>query len=165
MHIFLPSDQALAGMKEIGIAATAQNHPVLLGHNQRRWWGDERAAYAIPIRKMMAAGVLVGGGTDGPVVPVDPFLSMWWMTTRGTLNGYRLGPEHSIEARDALRLYTVENARIMGVERDRGSVEVGKLADLAVLSQDILSVPAEDIRNTRALLTLVGGREVFRQGM
>jgi predicted amidohydrolase YtcJ len=114
---------------------------------------------------MMAAGVLVGGGTDGPVVPVDPFLSMWWMTTRGTLNGYRLGPEHAIEARDALQLYTVENARIMGVERDRGSIAVGKLADLAVLSQDILSVPAEDIRNTRALLTLVGGREVFRQGM
>ena len=165
MHIFLPSDRALAGMKEIGIAATAQNHPVLLGHNQRRWWGDERAAYAIPIRKMMEAGVLVGGGTDGPVVPVDPFLSMWWMTTRGTLNGYRLGPEHAIAARDALRLYTIENARIMGVERDRGSVEPGKLADLAVLSQDILAVPAEEIRNTRALLTLVGGREVFRQGM
>jgi hypothetical protein len=165
MHIFMPSDAALAGMRELGIAATAQNHPVLLGHNQRRWWGDERAAYAIPIRKMLDAGVLTGGGTDGPVVPVDPFLSLWWMTTRGTLNGYKLGPEHAISAAEALRLYTIDNARIMGVDRDRGSIEVGKLADLAVLSQDILSVPPEEIRGTRALMTLVGGREVFRSGM
>ncbi len=165
MHIFLPSDAALAGMREIGIAATAQNHPVLLGHNQRRWWGDERAAYAIPIRKMLEAGVLTGGGTDGPVVPVDPFLSLWWMTTRGTLNGYTLGPEHAIAPSDALRLYTIANARIMGVERERGSIEVGKLADLAVLSQDILAVAPNEIRRTSALITLVGGREVYRSGM
>jgi predicted amidohydrolase YtcJ len=163
MHIFLPSDAAIAGMRDLGIVATAQNHPVLLGHNQRRWWGDERAAYAIPIRKLNEAGILVGGGTDGPVVPVDPFLSMWWMTTRGTLNGYKLGPEHAISASDALRLYTINNARIMGLARERGSIEVGKLADLAVLSQDVLSVPPETIRDTRALMTIVGGKVVFER--
>ena len=74
MHLFHPSDAALKKMAELGIAATMQDHPVLLGHNQRRWWGDEHAAYAIPIRKAIDAGVLVGGGTDGPVVPVDPYL-------------------------------------------------------------------------------------------
>ena len=163
MHIFLPRDAAIAGMRELGIVATAQNHPVLLGHNQRRWWGDERAAYAIPIRKLNEAGILVGGGTDGPVVPVDPFLSMWWMTTRGTLSGYKLGPEHAISAADALRLYTINNARIMGVAGERGSIEVGKLADLTVLSQDVLSVPPEAIRDTRALMTVVGGKVVFER--
>ena len=165
MHLFHPSDAALRRMATIGIAATMQDHPVLLGHNQRRWWGDERAAYAIPIRKAIDAGVLVGGGTDGPVVPVDPFLSMWWMTTRQVLKGYALGTEHAITPREALTLYTINNARIMGVEKERGSIEPGKLADLAVLSQDILSVPLDAIRETKALMTAVGGKVVYRNGL
>ena len=165
MHIFHPTDAAIAKMAEIGVMATVQDHPVLLGHNQRRWWGDERAADAIPIRKLIDRGILVGGGTDGPVVPVDPFLSMWWMTTRQVLKGYVLGREHAISAKEALTLYTINNARIMGVERERGSIEPGKLADLAVLSQDILAVPPNAIRDTKALLTVVGGRIVHRRGI
>jgi hypothetical protein len=165
MHVFHPSEAAIAKMAEIGIAATVQDHPVLLGHNQRRWWGDERAASAIPIRKLIDAGVLVGGGTDGPVVPVDPFLAMWWMTTRQVLKGYALGREHAITAKEALALYTINNARIMGVAKERGSIEAGKLADLAVLSQDILAVEPDAIARTKALLTVVGGRIVHRSGM
>jgi hypothetical protein len=165
MHIFLPSPAALSRMAALGVMATAQNHPVLLGHNQRRWWGDERAAYAIPIRRIIDAGVHVGGGTDAPVVPGDPFQSMWWMTTRGTLAGYRLGPEHAITAREALRLYTASNAVLMGAEAELGSIEPGKHADLVVLSQDLLAVEPERIRETRALMTLLGGRVVHRAGM
>jgi predicted amidohydrolase YtcJ len=165
MHIFHPSDAAIRKMAQIGIVATVQDHPVLLGHNQRRWWGDERAAYAIPIRKLLDAGILLGGGSDGPVVPVDPFLSMWWMTTRQVLKGYRLGPEHAITAREALKLYTIDNARILGVQNERGSIEPGKLADLVVLSQDILAVPPDSIRDTKALLTVLGGRIVHRAGI
>ena len=77
-------------------------------------------AMRFSIRKTIDAGVLVGGGTDGPVVPVDPFLSMWWMTTRQVLKGYALGTEHAITAKEALTLYTINNARIMGVEKERG---------------------------------------------
>jgi predicted amidohydrolase YtcJ len=165
MHLFHPSQAALKAMAEIGVMATMQDHPVLLGHNQRRWWGDEHAAYAIPIREAIDAGILVGGGTDGPVVPVDPFLSMWWMTTRQVLKGYALGKEHAITPKEALQLYTINNARIMGVEHERGSIEVGKLADLAVLSQDVLSVPADAIRDTKAHLTVVGGKIVYRNGL
>lgn len=165
MHVFLPSDEAIAKMKEIGVVATVQDHPVLLGHNQRRWWGDERAAAAIPIRRLIDSGLLVGGGSDGPIVPVDPFLSMWWMVTRETLSGYALGPDQAISIEEALELYTINNARLMGVEADRGSIDPGKLADLTVLSQDLLDIPADEIRNTRALLTMVGGKVVYRDGM
>jgi hypothetical protein len=143
MHIFHPSDAAMRKMAEIGILATVQDHPVLLGHNQRRWWGDERAADAIPIRKLIDAGILVGGGTDGPVVPVDPFLSMWWMTTRQVLKGYVLGREHAITAKEALQLYTINNARILGVEKERGSIEAGKLADLVVWKPAFFGVKPE----------------------
>jgi predicted amidohydrolase YtcJ len=165
MHLFHPSDAALKKMAELGIMATMQDHPVLLGHNQRRWWGDEHAAYAIPIRKAIDAGVVVGGGTDGPVVPVDPYLSMWWMTTRQVLKGYALGKEHAITAKEALQLYTINNARVLGVEKDRGSIETGKLADLVVISQDVLSVAPDAIRDTKALLTAVGGKVVYRSGI
>jgi len=165
MHIFLPTPAALTEMARLGVMATAQNHPVLLGHNQRRWWGDERAAYSIPIRRIIDAGVHVGGGTDAPVVPGDPFQSMWWMTTRGTLAGYRLGPEHAITPREALTLYTRNNAVLLGAEAELGSIEVGKRADLVVISQDILAVDAERIRDTRALMTMLEGRIVHRQGM
>jgi predicted amidohydrolase YtcJ len=165
MHLFHPSEANLKMMAELGIHATMQDHPVLLGHNQKRWWGDEHAAYAIPIRETIDAGVLVGGGTDGPVVPVDPYLSMWWMTTRQVLKGYALGTEHAITSKEALQLYTINNARIQGVEKDRGSIETGKYADLVVISQDLLAVPADKIRETRALLTVVGGKIVFRSGI
>ena len=165
MHIFLPTDAALKTMADIGIMATVQDHAVLLGHNQRRWWGDERAAYAIPIRKIIDADIMVGGGSDGPVVPFDPFQSMWWMTTRQTLNGYALGPEQAITPREALTLYTINNAIIMGVEKDRGSIEPGKLADLVVLSKDILNIPRDEIRDTRAMMTLLGGKVVHRAGI
>ena len=162
MHVFLPGAAALDSLAASGIRLTVQDHPVLLGHNQRRWWGDERAAAAIPIRTLLDAGFDVGGGSDGPVVPVDPFLSMWWMVTRGTLKGYTLGPEHGITAAEALELYTVNNARILGVVDERGSIEVGKRADLAVLSQDLLAVEPAAIRDTRALMTVLDGRVVYR---
>jgi predicted amidohydrolase YtcJ len=87
------------------------------------------------------------------------------MTTRQVLKGYVLGAEHAITAKEALTLYTINNARIMGTEKDRGSIEPGKLADLAVLSQDILAVPPDAIRNTKALMTLLGGKIVHRAGM
>ncbi|WP_376099330.1 amidohydrolase [Roseomonas sp. CCTCC AB2023176] len=165
MHIFLPTPEALSRMARLGIMATVQNHPVLLGHNQRRWWGDERAAYSIPIRAILDAGIQTAGGTDAPVVPGDPFQSMWWMVTRGTLAGYRLGPEQAITAAEALRIYTRGTAALLGAEEELGSIEVGKRADLVVLSQDLLTVEPERIRETRALMTVVEGRVVHRAGM
>jgi predicted amidohydrolase YtcJ len=165
VHLFHPTGWVLKEMAEIGIMATMQDHPVLLGHNQRRWWGDERAAFAVPIREAIDAGVVVGGGTDAPIAPVDPFLSMWWMTTRQVLKGYVLGKQHAITQREALALYTINNARIQGVDKDRGSIEDGKLADLVVLSQDITTVAPDAIRDTKALLTMVGGKIVYRNGI
>ena len=82
-----------------------------------------------------------------------------------TLNGYVLGPEPAITAGEVLTLYTINNAIVLGVEKDRGSIEKGKLADLVVLSQDLLGVAKDKIRDTRAMMSLVGGKGVFREGM
>ena len=73
VHIFLPSERALATIKRLGLRVTVQDQPVKLGHNMVRYWGEERAARSIPVRTIVAAGIPTGGGTDAPVVDWNPF--------------------------------------------------------------------------------------------
>jgi len=157
MHMHNPTQEVFARIRDAGILVTAQNQSVLLGANKVKWWGRPRAEWSTPIRRMIDEGLLVGGGTDGPIVPIDPFICMWWMVTRQTLQGDCLGPDQGITVREALELYTINNARIMGVETDRGSIEAGKLADLVVLDRDFMAGEPNAIRGTQALLTVLGG--------
>jgi len=161
MHMHNPTQEVFARIREADILVTAQNQSVLLGANKVKWWGRERAEWSTPIRRMIDEGLLVGGGTDGPIVPIDPFICMWWMVTRQTLQGDCLGPEQGISVREALELYTINNARIMGVVADRGSIKAGKLADLVVLDQNFLECAPDRIRDTKALLTVLGGDVVY----
>lgn len=162
VHAFLPSARAIERIKKLGLYVTMQDQPVSLGHNMLRYWGEERAARAIPIRSMLAAHIPVGGGTDAPVVDPNPFISMWWMTTRGTLpKGDVLGIDQGISREDALRIYTMGSARIERMEDRIGSLEPGKLADLVVVSEDLLTVPPERIRQLHSVFTMVGGKVVY----
>ena len=92
MHVFLPRDDHLERIDELGILPTVQNHPTYLGRNMEELWGPERATEAIPIRTLLDQGMRVGGGTDAPVVPWFPFESIWWMVTRETVTAGTLGP-------------------------------------------------------------------------
>src|ERR1700733_1774224 len=167
MHVFLPTAGALARIKRMGLRATVQDHPVKLGHNMVRYWGEERAARSIPVKTIMAAGIPTGGGTDAPVVDWNPFESIWWMVTRKIFaqGGVRvLGPEEAIGREEALRLYTVGSAETCFAEKSVGTLEPGKLADLAVLSADPLTVGDDALRDIRSHLTIVGGKTVHRDG-
>ncbi|MGP4014312.1 amidohydrolase [Saccharopolyspora sp. 5N708] len=163
MHLFLPSGQNMARMREMGLLASVQDHPVLLGFNQVRWWGQERGARAIPIREILDAGLVVGGGTDAPVVPPSPLWSLGWMVTRETLRGDVLGPEQGITPREALHLYTLGSARTQFAEHDLGTIEPGKHADLAVLDADPLTVEPRSIRDIGVDMTIVDGRVVHER--
>jgi predicted amidohydrolase YtcJ len=168
MHIFLPTKESLEKIKRIGLWTTVQDHPVKLGHNMIRYWGDERAASAIPIRTIVAAGIPAGGGTDAPVVDWNPFESMWWMTTRNIFIQGRtevLGADEAISREQALRLYTVGSAGVAFAEDRLGSLAPGKLADLAVLSDDFLTVPDDRLRNIQSVMTMVGGKIVHRDDL
>jgi predicted amidohydrolase YtcJ len=168
MHIFLPTQESLDKIKRLGLRTTVQDHPVKLGHNMVRYWGEERAARSIPVRSIIDMGIPTGGGTDAPVVDWNPFESMWWMTTRQIFAGGKvriLGPEEAISREEALRLYTMGSAGIEFMEDRAGSLEPRKLADLAVLSDDLLTVPDEAMRGITSLLTMVGGRIVHRNGL
>lgn len=168
MHVFLPSAEALAKMKRLGLRATVQDHPVKLGHNMIRYWGEKRAARSIPVRTLLDAGIPTGGGTDAPVVDWNPFESIWWMTTRKVFaqGGIRaLGAEEAVAREEALRLYTQGSAEVCFMEHSLGSLEPGKLADIAVLSADPLTIPETELRGIRSCLTVVGGKIVHRGGV
>jgi predicted amidohydrolase YtcJ len=161
MHGFLPSAADMTRLKRLHVAVTVQDHPVLLGFNMVQWWGKDRAAYTYPLDAELAKGLIIGGGSDSPVVPTNPFLSIWWMVTRDTLTSGVLGREHAISRAQALRTYTMGSAYPQFADDQVGSLETGKLADFVILSQDLLTVPAKRIPDTTALATFVGGRQVY----
>jgi hypothetical protein len=168
MHLFLPTAGALAKMKRLGLRATVQDHPVKLGHNMVRYWGEERAARSIPVKTILAAGIPTGGGTDAPVVDWNPFESIWWMTTRKIFAQGKtrvLGADEAIGREDALRLYTKGSAETCFADHVVGTLEPGKLADLAVLSADPFAVADDALRDIRSHLTMVGGKVVYRDGI
>jgi predicted amidohydrolase YtcJ len=164
-HVFLPTNGSIEKMRELRLVATGQDHPTYLGWNQIRLWGPERAGYAVPLRKLLDSGIVIGGGTDAPVVPHNPFLSIWWMVTRKTLTAGPdpLGPEQAITVKEALRVYTINSAYCLNWEDKIGSIEVGKLADFVVLDTDILTCPEDDIKNINVLMTIIGGRIVYNK--
>lgn len=161
MHIFLPTQRALDKMKALGVGCTVQDHPTYLGANQVKYWGEERGRYAIPNRKLLDEGFIVGGGSDAPVVHWDPFLSLWWMVTRNTITAGVLGPDQKVTREEALTMYTQNSAYYSFEENVRGSIEPGKWADLAVLDRNYLSIPENDIKNIKVLKTMMGGKFVY----
>lgn len=128
-----------------------------------RYLGDEIVARAIPVRWMIDHMGLesVAQGTDFPINPLNPFMNMSIMVTRKDVNGTVYGIDQAITREEALQLYTSAAARYSFSEHKSGSIEPGKLADLAILSGDPLTVPENDLKDIVALRTMVAGRIVF----
>ncbi|MFB9302102.1 amidohydrolase [Kibdelosporangium philippinense] len=161
MHLFLPSHAGMKTMKRMGILATVQDHPVLLGDNMVKWWGRERAGRGIPVRDLIDAGLVVAGGTDAPVVPPSPLWSLGWMTTRKTLQDEILGAGQAITPAEALHLYTAGSAYTQFAEHSVGTLTPGKRADLVVLDGNPLTCRRDEIRDIKVQETMVDGRTVY----
>jgi predicted amidohydrolase YtcJ len=121
---------------------------------------------APPIKTAMRLGLNIGGGTDANrVMSYNPFVSLKWMTDGRTVDGLPTrGAAELISREEALRLYTTGSAWFTFDDDKRGTLEAGRLADLAVLDKDYLTVPPEEIGTLTALLTMVGGRIVHAVG-
>ncbi|MDR3464774.1 MAG: amidohydrolase [Xanthobacteraceae bacterium] len=130
-----------------------------------RFLGRATADRAVPTRTLIDTLGMdsLGAGTDFPVNPINPFLNMYVMITRKDPNGTVYGASEAITREQALRLYTSSASRYMFDEGRKGSLEVGKMADLVVLSADLLTVPDEQIRDIKADMTFVGGKLVFQR--
>jgi predicted amidohydrolase YtcJ len=118
-------------------------------------------------RKLLDAGARILNGTDAPVEDVSPVQNFHASVTRAGADGQPPGgfdPGQKLSRAEALRSMTLDAAYGSFAERERGSIEVGKLADLVVLSQDILAVPDDALMKTEVLATVVGGRVLYEKG-
>ena len=127
--------------------------------------GPERARYTYAFKSLMNAGATVAFGSDWSVAPANPVYGIYAAVTRATLDGAHPNgwvPEEKVSVEEALVAYTRNGAFASFEEDDKGSLSVGKLADIVILEQDITRVPAQDIRKVRVSETLVGGRSVYQ---
>jgi predicted amidohydrolase YtcJ len=120
--------------------------------------GEERAGItSYPWRDLIRTGAIIGNGTDVPVEPIDPIASYYASVSRMTVENERFFPEHVMTREEALISYTLNNAIAAFEEDIKGTLSPGKLADIVVLSQDILTVAEEAIPDTEVDMTIVGG--------
>ncbi len=127
--------------------------------------GKERVNRAYSWRTLLSKHVRIANGSDFPVESANPLWGFYAAVTRANHRGQTEGgwrKDQELTREEALRSFTIDGAYAAFEENIKGSIEVGKWADLVVLSKDIMTVPAQEILQTRVLITLVGGNTVFR---
>jgi predicted amidohydrolase YtcJ len=165
-HLNDASPATLARMKALGVGWTVQDAMYFGGEGYVQQAGAAAARRVPPVETGKRLGVTIGGGTDAHrVASYNPFTSLQWFLDGRTVAGTAIrGPEETPDRADALRFYTIGSAWFSFDESKRGSLEVGKLADLAVLSKDYMTVPVDEVHTIESLLTMVGGRVVYSSG-
>ena len=148
------------------IASVQPYHAIDDGRWAERRIGPVRIKTTYAFRTLLDKGVRLAFGTDWPVAPLNPLLSLYAATTRATLDGKNPSgwvPEQKIAIVDAVTAYTRGAAFAEFQERDKGTIARGKLADLVILTDDVLTIPADRIKDVRVLTTVVGGKAVYQR--
>ncbi|WP_421997086.1 amidohydrolase [Reyranella sp.] len=138
--------------------------------NHTFFWGDvhvenlgrERAFFLSPARTARAMGIRFTNHSDFAVTPLDPMFILWTSVNRVSRSGTIIGPDERLTVWDGLRALTIDAAFQYGEEREKGSLEAGKLADLVVLDANPLEVPAANLKDIRILETFKEGRSIHR---
>jgi predicted amidohydrolase YtcJ len=141
-----------------GVHCTSDAPYVLLRLGAKR---AEEGAYVW--QKLMKSGAIVGNGTDAPVEDVSPLASFYASVSRKLKDGSVFYPDQRMSREEALRSYTWNNAYAAFEEKVKGSLEAGKLADITVLSRDIMTIPEDQIMSTDVVYTIVGGKVAYEQ--
>ena len=162
IHGQLLGRDQLARVKQLGaVVSFFVAHVYHWGDLHRKNFGEERAAAISPVRSALEAGVPVTFHTDAPVIAPDLLETIWCAVNRRTKEGFLLGPEERVSPRQALEAVTQTAAWQYFQEEKKGTLEPGKQADFAVLSENPLTAPPENIREIQVLETWVRGEKVY----
>jgi predicted amidohydrolase YtcJ len=164
-QVVAPSD--FARFRQLGVVASMQpSHAI----SDKRWaqarLGEYRVLGAYAWHAMRSFGVRVPFGTDWPVEPISPYLGLFAAVTRQSTEGDPVGgwwPQERLSIADAIRCYTAESAYASFEEREKGQLAPGMLADMVVHSRDLLTIRPEEILQTEADITILGGRVVYER--
>jgi len=145
----------IASMQGIHCTSDAPFVPKRLGNKR-----SEEGAYVW--QSFLNAGVLVNNGTDVPVEDEDPIPNFYASVTRKLKDGTEFYPAQKMTREQALYSYTMANAIAAFQEKDKGSLEVGKYADIVILSNDLMTCKEEEIKNTKVVATIVAGKVKYK---
>ncbi len=156
----------LERVKALGGGIAVQHRMAYQGEYFIDRYGKAAAERTPPIRRMLDMGIPVGAGTDATrVASYNPFVSLYWMIAGKTVGGASLYPEaNRLDRTEALRLYTIGSSWFSGEQGTKGAIAPGQLGDLAVLTDDLFSIPEEEIKALESVLTVVGGKVVYGAG-
>jgi predicted amidohydrolase YtcJ len=172
-HSNFMSREAVDLMPKLGVVADLQPAWLYLDtQTLTTQFGYDRLRYFQPLRSLFQKGVVIGGGSDHmqkigslrSINPYNPFLGMWVTITRRAKDYVgQLHPEEALSREQAIRFYTRNNAYLLFREKEIGSLEQGKQADLIVLDRDLLRCPVDEIRDTQVVVTYFGGKRVYER--
>jgi predicted amidohydrolase YtcJ len=163
-HLRPEEIKAFAGQHVV--ASMQPYHAIDDGRWAEKRIGAERAKLAYAFRSLLDAGVTLAFGSDWDVAPMEPLMGIYAAATRRTLDGKRPGgwiPEQKITVAEAIRAYTMGSAYASFDEKIKGSIEPGKLADLAILSDDVLHISPERIDEVRVWMTVFDGEVIYER--
>ena len=174
-HSNFMTRESIARSARLGVVLDVQ--PIWLHLDTRtlvQQFGYDRLRWFQPLKSILAAGGMTGGGSDHmlkigdqrAINPYNPFLAMWTtISRRAKWYEGQLHPEEALTRRQAIEFYTRNNAHLLFWEKELGSLEPGKRADFIVIDRDLLACPLDDWKETRVLETWVEGRAVFRRNV
>jgi predicted amidohydrolase YtcJ len=161
-HCSLPTLEAMERMKKMGItSSTSVGFGWELGDQHRGFMGMERMKRYMPMKTFKEMGIVASGNADWPVCSANVMEGIHVCVNRTSETGQDLSKNQAINVMDALRVYTWNGAYITFEEDIKGSIETGKLADMAILDTDILTCDPADIVKTKVFMTILDGRIVF----
>ncbi len=165
-HAETITERSMERVRALGGGIAIQDRMAFQGEYFVARYGKEAAQRTPPVTRMLKLGIPVGAGTDATrVSSYNPWVSLSWLVSGTTVGGLSLfSVENLLDRTTALRLYSEGSAWFSGDEGRKGRIAVGQLADLAVLSADFFTVPAEEISGIESLLTVMGGKVVHGAG-
>lgn len=157
-HASMLTPEVIQDIKKLGLIVSCQPAFILSEYNWlEKRFGANRCQIIYPFKSIVDAGIVIASGSDGPVEDPNPILGLHAMVNR---EGFI--PEESISIEEALKTYTINGAYAAFEEKIKGSLEIGKLADFALLDRNPLKVPKDEIKEIRVMETIIRGKTVFK---